>query len=78
VARTGERIRAYKVLVKKSLGQSPLVGRDHRRENNIKTHIIEGGGHGLYSSTSGQGQVTGCWEHGGEPLGFVKCGKFFD
>jgi hypothetical protein len=54
------------------------VGRDHRQENNIKKEIIEGGGCGLYSSTSGQGQVTGYCEHGGEPLGSVKCGKFFD
>ena len=60
------------------MGQRPLVGRDHRRENNITMQIIEGGERGLYSSTSGQRQVTDCCVHGGEPLGSVKCGEFID
>jgi len=40
--------------------------------------IIEGRGHGLYSSASGQGQVTGCFERGGEHLSSVKYGEFID
>jgi len=75
VARMGESIRAYSVFVGKPLRQRPLVARDHRGKDNIKMEIIEGGGRG---STSGQAQVIGCCEHGGEPLGSVKCGELID
>jgi hypothetical protein len=35
-------------------------------------------GCGLDSFGSGQGQVTGSCEHGNEPSGSIKCGKFLD
>ena len=33
---------------------------------------------GLDGHGSGQGQVAGCCEHGNEPSGSKKCGKFLD
>jgi hypothetical protein len=34
--------------------------------------------HGLDCSSSGQEQVTGCYECGNEPSGSIKCGKCLD
>jgi hypothetical protein len=33
---------------------------------------------GMASCGSGQGPVAGCREHGNEPLGSIKCGKFLE
>ena len=73
-----ERVSVYNILVGKPVGLRPLVRRDHRWEDNSEMYIIEGRGLTLYSCTSGQGQVTGCCEHGGEPLSSVKYGEFID
>jgi hypothetical protein len=35
-------------------------------------------GRALDWSGSGQGQVTGSFKHGDEPLGFIKCGEALD
>jgi hypothetical protein len=34
--------------------------------------------YGLGLSASEKGHVAGCFEHGKEPSGFIKCGGFFD
>jgi hypothetical protein len=49
-------------------------------EDNIKVGLkeIRLAGCGLDSSRSGQGQVTGCCEHGDETSGFIKCDKYLD
>jgi hypothetical protein len=36
------------------------------------------GGHGLYRSDLGYGQVAGCFECGNEPSDCIKCGEFPD
>jgi hypothetical protein len=38
----------------------------------------DGWGRGLDSSGAGEGKVAGCFEHGNEPSGSIKCGEFLD
>jgi hypothetical protein len=35
-------------------------------------------GHGLDLSGLGQGQMAGCFEHGNESSGSIKCGEFLE
>jgi hypothetical protein len=71
VARMGEEIKVYKVLVGKPEGKRPL-GRPRRRwEDGVRMDLREiglGGG-GLDSTGSEQGPVAGCCECGDEPSG---------
>jgi hypothetical protein len=70
MARMGEERKVYKVLVGKPEGKRPL-GRPRRMwEDGIRMdlrEIVLGGGGGLDSTGSGQGQVAGCCECGDEP-----------
>jgi hypothetical protein len=59
---------AYKILVKKPEGITPLVRPWHRWKDNIKMDLREVKC-GMDSSGSGQGSVAGHCEHGNEPLG---------
>jgi hypothetical protein len=71
VARMGEEIKVYRVLVGKPEGNRPL-GRPRRRwEDGIRMDLREIGlaGCGLDSTGSGQGPVAGCCECGDEPSG---------
>jgi len=72
VARIGERIGVYRVLVGKSEGKRPLGRTRPRWEDNIKIHIQEvGWGPGL-------GHVVGFCSCGNEHSGSIKCGQFLD
>jgi hypothetical protein len=71
VARMGEEIKVYKLLVGKPEGKRPL-GRPRRRwENGVRMDFKEIGlgGVDLDSVGSGQGPVAGCCECGDEPSG---------
>ena len=54
-------------------GRRPLERPGRKWEGNIKIDIREVvGGHGLYRSVSGEGQVANCCECGNEPSGSLK------
>jgi hypothetical protein len=72
VARMGKERKVYKGLVGKPEGKRPL-GRPRRRwEHEIRMDVGKTGlrGYELDSTSSGQGQVTGCCECGDEPSSF--------
>jgi hypothetical protein len=75
----GDRRGAYRVLVRnpRERGHLEDPGVDGRI---ILKWILEkwDGGHGLYRSCSGQGQVAGFCECGNEPSDSIKCGEFLD
>ena len=74
VARMGERIGAYWVLVGKPEGRRTLGW-----EDNIKVDLREvGWGHGLNRSGSGKGPMAGFCECGNELSVFIKRWELFD
>jgi hypothetical protein len=64
----------YSILVRKSGGKRTL-GRSWRRWNTLLERIV---GRGLDASGSGWGIVAVSFEHGNEPSGTIKGGKFLD
>jgi hypothetical protein len=69
-----EKRRAYRISVGKPEGKRPL-GRPRRRWGIIydESWRDRKGWYGLNLSGSGYGPVEGCFEHGNEPSGFIKC-----
>jgi hypothetical protein len=71
VARMGEEIKVYKILMGKTEGMRPL-GRPRSRCGKMGSEWLLGRlawGCGLDSTGSGQGPVAGCCECGDEPSG---------
>jgi hypothetical protein len=75
----GEVRGAYNILVGRPEGRRPL-GRPRRRwEDNIKIDLREiGFGDVDWIHWAQDRQVAGSCEHGNEPSGSIKCGKFLD
>jgi hypothetical protein len=69
VARMGEEIKVYKVLVGKPEGKRPLGIPRRGCEDGIRMDLREIGLGGVNSTDSGQGPVAGCCECGDEPSG---------
>jgi hypothetical protein len=79
VARMRQRKGAYRALVEKHEGRSPLERPRRRWKDNIKMDIREvGWGHRLDQSGSGQKEVAGSCECGDEPSGSIKCREFLE
>jgi hypothetical protein len=78
VARMGERIGVYRVLVGKPEGKTPL-GRPRRGwEDNIKMDLqeVECGGMDWIVLAQDRDQKAGTCECSNEPSGSMKCGEF--
>jgi len=73
----GEMRHAFKILVGKSEGNSPLGRSRHRYENNIKMHLKKNGMWmcGLNSIGSWYGSVVGSYEESRWPAGYTKAGN---
>jgi hypothetical protein len=67
IARIGQKMHTYRVLLGKAEGKIPLGKQRRRWEDNIKMDVGEvGWGCGLNSSGSRQGLVASSCEHGNE------------
>jgi hypothetical protein len=71
----GEKSGAYRVLVGKPEGKSPLGRHTRRWKDNFKMDI---GDVGVWTGSSWLriGQMAGTCERGNEPSGSTKCGEF--
>jgi len=79
VARMGEEIGVYRVLVGKPEGKRPLGRPRLRWVDNIRTDLQEVGcGYVDWIVLAQVRQVADSCECGNEPLGSVKCGEFLD
>ena len=80
VARRGERIGVYRVLVGKPEGKRPLGRPRHRWENNIKTDLQEVGCRGMdwIELAQDRDRWRALVKCGNEPSGSIKCGEFLD